>query len=207
MRELVIGVDESGTGAWSGPFTVCAVVSDRVVDERLVEYGVKDSKKLTDRRRRELVPLIADTVHCAYTVLVSVDEIRSVGQGKAWSSGVISAIQRALEISPIEDEAELTVLIDGSIRSSILKGLKRIDQSCVRFEKKADDRFAAVSAASILAKTFRNDEMLSLHNEFPEYHWDSNYGYGTPAHIEAIDDYGVCIHHRPIKALEGVRKR
>lgn len=191
---MIIGVDESGTGAIAGPFTVAAVALDNSMSKYLGQAGVRDSKKLKDRVRRRLLLEIAD-VAVAVCVRVDVDEINQYGQGPAWARAVIEAIQRITK-----EGTSAQTIIDGIPSSKVAVALARTRPTLqLRFMPKADDKIVAVGAASIVAKTFRNDMMLDLSKQYPQYRWDENFGYGTADHRLRIKKHGGTPVHRKIK--------
>lgn len=196
---LVVGVDESGTGAWAGPFHVGAVAVDPLPFNQAIGRYLKDSKKLSDTKRRKAVPLIKEHAVAFSVVEVPVWEI-DLGPLTAWRG----AISKALAEVRKQVGAEFTLLIDG-LPDAKLIDLLRIANPPVRFEVDGDNRFPAVMAAAILAKTARNDAMVALASEFPEYGWERNCGYGTPEHIRACKEHGVTKHHRRIRNLKGCK--
>jgi ribonuclease HII len=162
---FLLGIDESGTGAWAGPFHVAGTVFPY---HQTLE-GVIDSKKLTDKRRRELVPIITEAAVDCIVGIVQPETIAEKKQGPAWQDQMRKRIQEEVK---------------GGLR--------------VSFEPQADEKYLAVSAASILAKTYRNDYMIELHRKFPEYGWAKNAGYGTEEHARALVQFGRSPHHRPL---------
>lgn len=191
--EYIIGIDESGTGAWAGPFHVAGVLAPVgwTVD------GVGDSKKLTDQRRRELAPLIESTAvaHVAEVPVSAIDR----GHRLSWCSAV-EEVLGALECQ-VPQGATYRVIIDGSRDRALARrlGMDEVSRPLgVEFVPKADRDIQHVGAASILAKTARNDAMLRLHEEHPVYGWNENYGYITDQHVKAVREHGTCVHHRRI---------
>lgn len=189
---VIIGVDESGLGAWSGPYTVCAVALTEAESVILATAGVTDSKKLSDAKRRRLVEVIADTASAARCVFVRVDDIDNRGKD-AWRSAVVAV---ALDLYRRFTSAE--VIIDGSFDKKTSDQLYRLGIPS-GFMAQADSRVIAVGAASIVAKTTRNDAMISLDQIHPGYGWAKNAGYGTPDHIEALKSLGRTVEHRRIR--------
>jgi ribonuclease HII len=191
---MIIGVDESGTGAWAGPFTVVAAAMDETTAAYLRAAGVRDSKKLSDQARRRMFVEIADTAHavCEY---VSADQMKQEGHGTAWRRAVIEVIKRLTT-----EDTTAKIVIDGLPDSIVARTLSRVRPHLhVRFMPKADDRIVAVGAASVVAKTLRNDAMIKLHAEYPAYGWERNFGYGTEEHRRAIKKHGTTPVHRQIK--------
>lgn len=201
----LIGLDETGTGAWSGPIFVGGVIAP--VDWKV--EGVGDSKALTDEKRRELVPKIeASLKEVGGSYLnweVPVGDIDRIGQKPCWRRALHTVI-RLLEDRVPEGEF-YRIVVDGSVDRRLARDLARDDRQRplgVDFQRKADRDIQHVGAASILAKTARNDVMLRLHEEHPQYGWDRNTGYPTPEHAAMVLKHGRTLHHRMIdtKALE-----
>lgn len=203
MDTYVIGCDESGTGAWAGSFHIAAVAVDVLPFNRAVGRHLKDSKALSDDKRRQAVPLITKNAIAHSVIEVPVWEI-DLGHKTAWRLAISKAlreIKQALNISR-EDAHQHTLLIDGLDDYDLVSLLKTGGWRHPRFGEGLDERFPAVMAASILAKTARNDVMIGLSSEFPEYGWAQNKGYGVPRHREACWEFGVTKHHRRIKPLK-----
>lgn len=195
--EYIIGVDESGTGSWAGPFTVAALAMRR----GHAISGVTDSKALSDTKRRALLFEIA--VHSVFGAVDfgTVEDVDSLGLKEAWRRAIVDSVAAVVdEVGPQD------IIIDG-LGHCWPKLRQAARGARITFEKKADLKYPAVSAASIVAKTVRNDEMLRLHSLYPEYGWSTNYGYGVPGHRAAIDAHGVSVHHRAIKPLQHVHRR
>lgn len=201
-KQVIIGVDESGTGAWAGSFATCAVA---MTDDVSIQ-GVKDSKRLSDKKRRALITDIADSALAVSHHLVSVAEMRLLGMKPAWCAGIhrvthevtLRVLTMGFTISNIQ------VVIDGmedGLRKAELSKSTGIPMRQIRCEPKADDNYVAVSAASIVAKTIRNNDMLRASAQWPEYRWDRNYGYGTSDHDDALKAYGKSPLHRDYKNM------
>ncbi len=167
--------------------------------------GVGDSKKLSDKRRRELIAPISDVVLAAVCKAVPPEDTFDPGQKPSWRSAVVACALGVVRVLPAHDH-DIRIVIDGNrdektrLRLRAGTGIHK-----VRFQKGADDSVYTVSAASIIAKTIRNDLMLELHEEYPEYGWNTNYGYGSSKkHKKAIEEFGISRHHRCIKSLADV---
>jgi ribonuclease HII len=199
---IIIGADESGTGAWAGPFTVCAVAIQEEQQPLLTQLGARDSKTMTDNKRRQVVDALIDTIIVGKCEFVSVAALNRVGKQETWRIAMINAITHV-----VKAVGRAHIVIDGSYDVGLARGLGMRGLTDVEFMPKADAKVPAVSAASIIAKTWRNDCMIELHQEFPEYGWKDNAGYGSPAHQTALDQYGKTVHHRPWKNLVGVPMR
>lgn len=172
------GCDEAGRGCLAGPVYAAAVIlPDDFVCEEL-----NDSKQLSEKMRYELRPYIEEKA-IAYAVgIVTHTEIDKINILNA----SFLAMQRAVASLSTRPEH---LLIDGNR----FKQYENIPHTCV---VKGDGKLLPIAAASILAKTYRDDFMLKIHKEFPEYLWNSNKGYPTKKHREMIEKLGATPHHR-----------
>jgi len=202
---IYIGLDESGTGAFAGPFTVAAVATTESDSKLLRAKGVRDSKKLSDMARRRLYDLVADVALGVQHYVVTVEELDLMGNQEAWRVAAETVIRRLLDqvshYQQFHGNDVVRVTIDGKPDMVLSRRLAKIRGISVKFVVGADDTVPSVGAASIVAKTERNDVMLRLSKDYPEYHWDQNYGYGTPPHIAAIRTHGLTEEHRYIKPI------
>ena len=172
------GCDEAGRGCLAGPVFAAAVILPKDFFHPLLN----DSKQLKEKDRELLRPII-ETEAIAYAVAeVDHQEIDRINILKASHKAMHLAID-ALTLRP-----EL-LLIDGNRFAPYLG----IPHQCV---VKGDGKFASIAAASILAKTYRDDFMNQLHEQFPQYGWQQNKGYGTLAHRKKIKEYGYTPFHR-----------
>ncbi len=169
---LICGVDEAGRGPLAGPVFAAAVILDA---NNPVE-GLADSKKLTEKARDRLAPLIRERALAWAVACASVEEIDAMNILQATLLAMCRAVQG---LARLPDE----VLVDGP-------HCPRLDLP-VRAVIKGDSTVAAISAASILAKTARDAEMLRLHELHPQYGLDRHKGYPTAAHLAALREHGV----------------
>lgn len=186
----IAGVDEAGRGPWAGP--VCAgacVLSKEAAAEAALGRalaGLDDSKKLSPARRADLAEalraLAAEEQAEIGVGLADVAEIDALGLGPAADLAMV----RALAALPSRPDA---ALVDGR---RLPRGLPCAGEPLV----KGDGRSVSIAAASILAKTARDGVMDALAQQHPEYGWETNRGYGTPAHAAALQRWGVTQHHR-----------
>jgi ribonuclease HII len=198
MSPFIIGIDESGTGAWAGPFTVAAVVFSR----HDVLPGVHDSKAMTDQRRRAALDRIAEIALGTALVFGTVEDFNATCLRETWRRCVEAAVEGCLSAVPPHSK----ILIDG--KGKPWTSLQRLAAGhSIHFEPKADVNHVVVSAASVYAKTARNDAMIKLHDEYPEYGWSKNYGYGTADHRDAIQRHGITVHHRAVQPLRHLKRR
>ena len=172
------GCDEAGRGCFAGPVFAAAVI----LPKKFRHPFLNDSKKLTVEQRNELRPLIEKKAIAYAVASVDNDEIDSINILRASFKAMHLAIAQ-LQLQP------QFLLIDGNRFTNY----PNIPHHCII---EGDGKYASIAAASILAKTYRDEYMQQLHNEFPVYHWKSNKGYGTPAHRDAIAEYGLCKYHR-----------
>ena len=186
------GCDEAGRGPLAGSVFAAAVVwSKEVVENPAHEEWLElldDSKKLTDKQRAYLRPLIEKYATAWAVVEVTAEEIDQINILKA----SITGMQRALDKLTITPQH---ILVDGNKwRPYIPEG--QVMEIPARTVVKGDGKYLSIAAASVLAKTYRDEYMLRLHEQYPQYHWDTNMGYPTKAHYEAIRQYGITPYHR-----------
>lgn len=179
QEELIeAGCDEAGRGCYAGPVFAAAVILPNDFYHPLLN----DSKQVNEANRNAL-RLIVEEQAVAYAVAkVDVEEIDQINILKA------SFKAMHLAIDQLKKRPQL-LLIDGN---RFIKYKRTAHKTFV----KGDGRFASIAAASILAKTYRDEYMLQLHKQFPQYNWQKNKGYGTAEHRKAIEVHGLCEHHR-----------
>lgn len=172
------GCDEAGRGCLAGSVYAAAVI----FPENYQNEELNDSKKLTDKRRKQLREIIQrDAVDWAVGI-VTPEEIDKINILNA----SILAMHRALDQLKVRPEA---VIIDGNR----FKSYQSLPHTTI---VKGDGKYLSIAAASILAKTYRDDYMDKLAEEYPQYDWLSNKGYPTKKHREAIRQYGITPYHR-----------
>ena len=174
---LVAGVDEAGRGPLAGPVVAAAVILD---DQRPIR-GLADSKTLTPLQRERLNDQILAKALCCSVAQASVEEIDTHNILQATMLAMRRAVE-GLRLKPAK------VLVDGNR----LPTLDVLAEAIVN----GDARIKAISAASILAKVYRDRLCEQLHVEFPLYGFAGHKGYGTPEHLEALLRHGACVHHR-----------
>ena len=175
--QIICGVDEAGRGPLAGPVCAAAVI----LPPNAEIPGLNDSKKLTDKKRRELFPIIKETAVAygiAFASHAEIDEINIL-------QATYLAMERA--ISQLQVRPELA-LIDGNRAKDF--GLP------VQTVIHGDSLSASIAAASILAKVTRDDYMEEMAKEYPQYGFEIHKGYGTKAHYAAITEHGTCPIHR-----------
>lgn len=193
----MIGVDESGTGAVAGPYTVCAFASYEREADDLRRLGGKDSKSVTDIMRRASVEKLADASLGAMVTFVTVEELNKDLRG-SWRSAIVKSVSFVVELLDARgiDRSLVKIIVDGNVDRRLRLQLMPLQVGQIHFLVKADKTVPAVGAASIFAKTERNDAMKLLHKAHPAYGWCRNMGYGTPEHLEALKLHGLTAHHR-----------
>jgi ribonuclease HII len=172
------GTDEAGRGCLAGPVTAAAVILPENFENKILN----DSKQLSEKTREQLRPIIEEqAVSFAVTHLepLVIDEINILNAS-------IKAMQDSiLKLNPKPEY----IIVDGNRFKPVLD----IPHSCII---KGDAKFMSIAAASVLAKTYRDEYMNRIHEEFPMYNWKQNKGYPTQEHREAIRKYGVTKYHR-----------
>ena len=172
------GCDEAGRGPLAGPVYAAAVILPPDFSNPLLD----DSKKLTPSIREDLRKVIQEEAVCWAVEEVSVEEIDSINILNASITGMQRAVRRLVPRPEF-------LLIDGN-RFKPFDGFRY--QTVVH----GDAIYASIAAASILAKTYRDDYMRKLAEQYPQYGWDRNMGYPTAEHIQAIKEFGYTPHHR-----------
>lgn len=175
---LEAGTDEAGRGCLAGPVTAAAVILPEGFESQLLN----DSKQLSEKNREILKPIIEE---CAITFAVThlepliIDEINILNAS-------IKAMQNCIyKLNP----TPLHIIVDGNR----FKPVNTIPHTTII---KGDSKYMSIAAASVLAKTYRDEYMNRIHEEFPMYNWKKNKGYPTKEHREAIAKYGTTKYHR-----------
>ncbi|MDP8221340.1 MAG: ribonuclease HII [Candidatus Stygibacter frigidus] len=176
--DQITGIDEAGRGPLAGPLVVAAVTFQKDFN---IE-GLNDSKKLTDRTRRSLYRSIIQEAIDYKIIVISVEVIDEIN--------ILQATMLGMQKACLQLKKKGKILIDGN----------RIPEELIKLQAEAivkgDQKVSAIAAASILAKVYRDDIMIKLHEKYPEYGFDHNKGYGTKIHLRAIEKYGIIDDHR-----------
>lgn len=178
QKLIEAGCDEAGRGCLAGPVFAAAVI----LPPDFYHPLLNDSKKVSELNRNELRIYIEQQALAYAVARVNEEEIDHIN--------ILQASIKAMHLAV--DQLKITpsfLLIDGNRFVTYPK----IKHQCII---KGDELYASIAAASILAKTWRDEYMLNLHTHFPYYDWNTNKGYGTVAHRRAIEKHGLCIHHR-----------
>ncbi len=172
------GLDEAGRGCYAGPVYAAAVILSKDFYHPLLN----DSKKLSEKERELLRPII-EKESIAFSIgIVGNDEIDTIN--------ILQASFKAMHIAIGSlNKTPEHLIIDGNR----FKSYENIKHTCI---VKGDGKYAAIAAASVLAKTYRDDYMRTIHAQHEQYGWDKNKGYGTATHRNAIAIHGLCEHHR-----------
>jgi ribonuclease HII len=172
------GTDEAGRGCLAGPVTAAAVILPEDFELELLN----DSKQLSEKIREFLRPIIQEKAICYHIKHIEpeiIDEINILNAS-------IRAMQECItQLNPVPHY----IIVDGNR----FKPVNNIPHSCII---KGDSKYLSIAAASVLAKTYRDDYMTKLHEEYPMYNWKQNKGYPTLEHREAIRKYGTTKYHR-----------
>ena len=183
--KIEAGCDEAGRGCLAGSVYAAAVILPEGYQNELLN----DSKQLTEKRRYQLREIIERDAVAWAVGIVTPDEIDKINILNA----SILAMHRALDQLKVRPEA---VIVDGNR----FKKYKDLPHTTI---VKGDGKYLAIAAASILAKTYRDDYMNQLAEEYPQYDWRSNKGYPTKKHREAIKQFGITPYHRKSYNLLG----
>ena len=175
---LEAGTDEAGRGCLAGPVTAAAVILSPKLNIPLLN----DSKKLTEKQRYYLRPIIEKNAISFGVAFVYQKEIDKINILNASIRAMHLAIKK-LKINP------QFIVADGNHFSPF----KKIPHKCII---KGDGKYQNIAAASILAKTYRDDYMIKIGSDFPEFKWNNNKGYPTRDHRAAIEKFGLTEHHR-----------
>ena len=181
---ITAGVDEVGRGCLAGPVISAAVILKENINLKLL----KDSKKISFKKRIEIAEHIK--LNSTYAIgLATVEEILNLNILQA----ALLSMKRAIDKLSIKPEL---VLIDGNFAPKGIKNFKTIING--------DEKIKSISAASIIAKVFRDQLMIKLSEKFHNYAWERNFGYGTKAHMEGLKKFGITSHHR--KSFKPIHK-
>ncbi|OIQ34941.1 MAG: ribonuclease HII [Bacteroidetes bacterium MedPE-SWsnd-G1] len=175
---IEVGTDEAGRGCLSGPVVAAAVILPDDFSHPLLN----DSKQLTEKQRLELRPFIEEhaiATSVGYVYQEKIDEINILQA---------SILAMHTSIDQLSATPEF-IIVDGNK----FKPFKDIPYKTI---VKGDAKFMSIAAASVLAKTYRDDYMEKIHNDFPQYAWNKNKGYPTKQHRNAIREFGITKHHR-----------
>jgi len=173
---ITAGVDEVGRGCLAGPVVSAAVILKESIDLSLL----KDSKKISFKKRIEIAEHIKS--NSIYAVgMASVEEILKINILQA----ALLSMKRAIDQLSVKPGL---ILIDGNFAPQGLKNFKTIING--------DEKIKSISAASIIAKVYRDKLMIKLSEKFQNYAWEKNFGYGTKAHMKGLKKFGITSHHR-----------
>ncbi|TPN86696.1 ribonuclease HII [Aquimarina algicola] len=175
---LECGTDEAGRGCLAGPVTAAAVI----LPDDFKNQILNDSKQLSEAKRQKLKPLLED---CSLSYGVTHIFMEEIDKINILNASVLAMQKAIAQLSPQPEH----IIVDGNK----FKPYHNIPHTCVI---KGDGKFLNIAAASVLAKTYRDEFMEKIHEEFPMYNWKKNKGYPTKEHREAIRKYGITKYHR-----------
>lgn len=187
---FIVGIDEVGRGPVAGPVYVCACMCEVDAIEGILagtKLPLRDSKKLTKKMREKWFEYLQDLAKQKKIRYVMTKASNMEIDDKGIAVCIHAAVDNCLEKLDL-DLANTKVFLDGGLHAHP----KFIQETLI----KGDENVPVIALASIIAKVSRDNEMLQLANEYPEYLWDKNSGYGTSAHLAAIKQYGTCPLHR-----------
>mgnify|MGYP000137230463 CR=1 FL=1 len=208
--DIECGTDEAGRGCLAGPVTAAAIIlqipnisltREQKKQEQFLFQAINDSKQLTEKKRFELRPIIEELFDFSFTHIynVEIDEIN-----------ILNASMKAMQESVLKLKTiPEYIIVDGNRPLNGKLGMKQKEGKIFNAKEieilssiqntsiiKGDAKFLSIAAASILAKTYRDDYMDKIHEEFPMYNWKKNKGYPTKEHRDAIRKYGITKYHR-----------
>lgn len=175
---LEAGTDEAGRGCLSGPVVAAAVI----LPEDFKHELLNDSKQISEKKRKELRPFIEEKALAFGVAFIDQEEVDELNVLQA----SITGMHRSIEL--LETQPEF-IIVDGNK----FKPYKNIPHQTI---VKGDAKFMSIAAASVLAKTYRDEYMEKIHQEYPQYNWKKNKGYPTKEHRNAIKEFGITKYHR-----------
>lgn len=185
MNSHITGVDEVGRGSLVGSLVVCAFRSKNELFEKL-PFSVKDSKKITKKNRELIYDFFKKNKNKDFNYSIVIGKKREIEDLNIHHAVLLAMKKAIFKLNALEDE----IIIDGKFTPS------DISKYNIRAVIKADDKYPQVSAASIIAKCFRDRLLEKLHRIEKFYRWDKNAGYATKSHLDAIKIHGVSKFHR-----------
>ena len=186
MKKIFItaGVDEVGRGCLAGPVVAAAVILKKGINLKIL----RDSKKISYKKREKIAEHIKQNSYFGIGVS-SVEEIQDLNILQA----SLLSMKRAIDELKIKPEL---ILVDGNFAPKGIKNYKTIING--------DEKIKEISAASIVAKVYRDRLMIRLSEKYSNYAWESNFGYGTKAHLDGLKKFGITSHHR--KSFKPIHK-
>ena len=193
----VIGIDEAGRGPWAGPLTVTAIWLCPLLYNDLPS-GIDDSKKIKSVRRVSLANNLMSLPHRYHTVSINAEKIDQIGVLQATFAAMVAAANGLCDqFAVAQMPGPVHALVDGNL---LPPDMPLPATALVR----GDSRSLSIAAASIIAKTARDQIMCDLDAIYPGYGWSSNMGYGTKLHQVGLDRLGTTLHHR--KSFKPIRR-
>ncbi len=183
-KNIIAGVDEVGRGCLAGPVVSAAVILKEGINIKLL----RDSKKISFQKREE----ISKHIKCFSYNAIGIATVEEILNLNILQASLLS-MKRAIENLSIKPSF---TLIDGVFAPKGIKNFKTIING--------DEKIKVISAASIIAKVFRDKLMIKLSEKYSQYSWENNFGYGTKAHLDGLKKFGITVHHR--KGFKPVHK-
>ena len=193
--KVIIGIDEAGRGPWAGPVVASSLLFKSPDVSRDYYLQIRDSKKLSEKKREELYYAIIDDPNIEYNYsFVANDIIDEINILQATKQAMLNSLNKHKEKHDL-------VLIDGN---QLINYTKAPMEAVIG----GDDKVLSIAGASIIAKYMRDEYMREIDQEYPQYGFAKHKGYGTKLHQEALKQYGPCEYHRmsfkPVKAVMGI---
>jgi ribonuclease HII len=179
--EYVVGLDEVGRGCGAGPVVTAAVIMPKGFKSPLI----RDSKKLSEKKRLEAYQLIMDNAISIVCLAGSVSDIDELGINKATFKTMRSCLDGLTQKPDY-------ILVDGNV----WEDYDGLNSASVELVTKGDDTYTCIAAAAIVAKVRRDEYMTKLHLKYPNYNWSGNKGYLTQEHTDALKEHGANKYHR-----------
>jgi ribonuclease HII len=191
--KFLAGLDEAGRGPWAGPVTTAIVIFPMDINPKILN-GLNDSKKLSNKSRREFFDIIKNVSLAYHISNIDHETIDKINIGQAINLGFVECVKN-ISVKPD------LVLVDGIVK---IKGID-VKQECIC---QGDMKSAVISAASILAKVTRDNLMNEFDKIYPQYKFAEHKGYGTSLHRVMLEKYGVCkIHRKSYKPIAEFRAK
>jgi len=182
-HKYIAGIDEVGRGPLAGPLVVGIVVIDLALAFSLIENGIDDSKKISAKKREDIVQKFKNILPFCKVLRIDSHYIDQVGIHQCCIESINKLIGSVSESVGV-------VIVDGLPYKGLMKTQK------VNVEINADEKFISVALASVISKVYRDKIMIDYAKTYPEYGFEKNKGYGTKFHLKALSEYGPCPIHR-----------
>lgn len=200
-----VGIDEVGRGPLAGPVVSAAVWLSHdlamIITNNENVMPVRDSKKMSHKQRQKVIDWIACQDKSSIQYAIGYASVEEIDELNILNAALLS-MRRAYEMLATNKNI---ALVDGVIAPNLVSDAHKSDNMVIKTIVKGDATVLSIALASIIAKEYRDSIMHELSEEFPQYGWNTNVGYGSKAHLDAIYKYGITPHHRksfaPIKHM------